>query len=98
MNPMIEEQLIYFYDSGYDRSHPNTNGQERMAHTLMYQLLSLPASFWQLDIHFFVFLEEFVYLGEPPMFRYELEELKKCSNGKLMLFEHFFISSYLLKE
>ncbi len=26
------------------------------------------------------------------------EELKKCSNGKLMLFEHFFISSYLLKE
>ena len=45
MNPMIEEQLIYFYDSGYDRLHPNTNGQERMAHTLMYQLLSLPASF-----------------------------------------------------
>ena len=37
MNPMIEEQLIYFYDSGYDRLHPNTNGQERMAHTLMYQ-------------------------------------------------------------
>ena len=45
MNPMIEEQLIYFYDSGYDRLHHNTNGQERMAHTLMYQLLSLPASF-----------------------------------------------------
>ena len=44
MNPMIEEQLIYFYDSGYDRLHPNTNGQERMSHTLMYQLLSLPAS------------------------------------------------------
>jgi len=51
-----------------------------------------------LDIHFFVFLEEFVYWGEPSMFRYEFEELKKCSNGKLMLFEHFFISSYLLKE
>ena len=26
------------------------------------------------------------------------EELKKCSSGKLMLFEHLFISSYLLKE
>lgn len=24
MNPMIEEQLIYFYDSGFDRLHPNT--------------------------------------------------------------------------
>jgi hypothetical protein len=46
----------------------------------------------------FAFLEEFVYWGEPSMFRYEFEELKKCSNGKLMLFEHFFISSYLLKE
>lgn len=45
MNPMIEEQLVYFYDPGYDRLHPNTNGQERMARTLMYQLLSLPAAF-----------------------------------------------------
>ena len=42
MNPMIEEQLIYFYDSGFDRLHPNTKGQERMARTLMYQLLALP--------------------------------------------------------
>lgn len=45
MNPMIEEQLIYFHDSSFDRLHPNTTGQERMAHTLMYQLLSLPAVF-----------------------------------------------------
>lgn len=45
MNPMIEEQLIYFYDPGYDRLHPNTQGQERMARTLMYQLLALPAVF-----------------------------------------------------
>lgn len=45
MNPMVEEQLIYFYDSGYDRLHPNTKGQERMARTLMYQLLALPAEF-----------------------------------------------------
>ena len=35
-----------------------------------------------------------------PLFEdhYEFEELKKCSSGKLMLFEHLFISSYLLKE
>lgn len=45
MNPMVEEQLIYFYDSGFDRLHPNTTGQERMAQTLMYQLLALPPVF-----------------------------------------------------
>lgn len=45
MNPMIEEQLIYFNDPAFDRLHPNTNGQERMARTLMYQLLTLPAVF-----------------------------------------------------
>lgn len=45
LNPMIEEQLIYFYDSGSDRLHPGTKGQERMARTLMYQLLALPVSF-----------------------------------------------------
>ena len=45
LNPMIEEQLIYFYDSGFDRLHPNTKGQERMARTLMYQLLTLPVAF-----------------------------------------------------
>lgn len=42
MNPMVEEQLVYFYDSGFDRLHPNTKGHERMARTLMYQLLALP--------------------------------------------------------
>ena len=45
LNSMIEEQLIYFYDSGFDRLHPNTKGQERMARTLMYQLLTLPVAF-----------------------------------------------------
>lgn len=45
MNPMIEEQLIYFYDTGYDRLHPNSKGQERMARTLRYQLLALPVAF-----------------------------------------------------
>ncbi len=42
MNPMVEEQLIYFYDASFDRLHPSTQGQERMAKTLMYQLLTLP--------------------------------------------------------
>lgn len=45
LNPMIEEQLIYFYDPLLDRLHPSTKGQERMARTLMYQLLFLPAVF-----------------------------------------------------
>ena len=42
LNPMIEEQLIYFNDAGFDRLHPSTKGQQRMARTLMYQLLTLP--------------------------------------------------------
>lgn len=45
INPMVEEQLIYLNDAGFDRLHPNTNGQERMAKTLMYQLLGLPGRF-----------------------------------------------------
>ncbi len=45
LNPMVEEQLIYFFDAETDRLHPSTLGQERMAATLMYQLLALPAAF-----------------------------------------------------
>ena len=45
MSSRMKEQLIYFYDAGYDRLHPDTKGQERMARTLMYQLLALPATF-----------------------------------------------------
>lgn len=45
LNPMVEEQLIYFHDAGFDRLHPNSKGQERMASTLMYQLLALPVQF-----------------------------------------------------
>ena len=45
LNPMVEEQLIYFNDKEYDRLHPNTKGQIRMARTLMYQLLTLPVEF-----------------------------------------------------
>jgi len=42
MNPMVEEQLIYFHDPSFDRLHLNTKGQERLARTLMFQLLALP--------------------------------------------------------
>lgn len=42
MNPMIEEQLEYFHDKSYDRLHLSSKGQERLAQTLMYQLLTLP--------------------------------------------------------
>lgn len=45
LNPMIEEQLVYFHDAGFDRLHPSTEGQERMAQTLMYQLLMYPVAF-----------------------------------------------------
>lgn len=45
LNPMVEEQLIYFYDAGFDRLHPSTKGHERMARTLVQQLLTLPATF-----------------------------------------------------
>lgn len=42
LNPMVEEQLFYFHDPSYDRLHPSTSGQKRMARTLMQQLLTLP--------------------------------------------------------
>ncbi len=45
INPMVEEQLIYLWNASFDRLHPNTLGQQRMARTLMYQLLTLPVSF-----------------------------------------------------
>lgn len=45
LNPMVEEQVQYFYDSGYDRLHPNTKGQERIAKSLLYQLIQYPCVF-----------------------------------------------------
>lgn len=42
INPMVEEQVMYFYDSGFDRLHPNSRGQERIARTLFYQLTLYP--------------------------------------------------------
>lgn len=45
MNPMVEEQVMYFYDSDYDRLHPNSKGQERIAKSLFYQLILFPCNF-----------------------------------------------------
>lgn len=44
LNPMVEEQVMYFYDSGYDRLHPNTKGQERIARSLFHQLILYPCT------------------------------------------------------
>lgn len=44
LNPMIAEQQSYFHNQA-DLLHPSTSGQERMARTLMYQLLALPVGF-----------------------------------------------------
>lgn len=45
LNPMVDEQLPLFRDPSYDRLHPNTQGHERIARTLYYQLLALPCLF-----------------------------------------------------
>lgn len=45
INPMVEEQVMYFSNSETDRLHPNAEGHKRLAKTLMYQLLTLPCSF-----------------------------------------------------
>lgn len=42
LNPMVEEQLVYFQHFEKDRLHPNTKGQQRMALTLVQQLLTIP--------------------------------------------------------
>lgn len=43
--PMIDEHAAYFHNADTDRLHPNDAGHERMARTLMYQLLTLPCTF-----------------------------------------------------
>lgn len=45
LNPMVKEQEVYFTDPVKDLLHPSTKGQERMARTLVYQLMALPATF-----------------------------------------------------
>lgn len=42
LNPMIEEQLVYFKNRDTDRLHPNSAGHERIARTLMQQLWLYP--------------------------------------------------------
>lgn len=43
--PLIAAHGQYFKDSKTDLLHPNDKGQQRMARTLMYQLLTLPCVF-----------------------------------------------------
>ena len=43
--PLISEHGRYFHDAQTDLLHPNDLGQQRMARTLMYQLLTLPCVF-----------------------------------------------------
>lgn len=40
--PMMDEHAQYFKSATNDRLHPNDKGHERLARTLMYQLLALP--------------------------------------------------------
>ena len=43
--PLENEHAIYFANPETDLLHPNDKGQERMARTLYYQLLTLPCTF-----------------------------------------------------
>ena len=43
--PVMDEHASFFKDADTDRLHPNDKGHERMAKTLMYQLLALPCNF-----------------------------------------------------
>ena len=43
--PMADAHAQYFHKADTDRLHPNDRGHERMARTLMYQLLALPCTF-----------------------------------------------------
>ncbi len=45
LNPLHDTDTIYFHNAASDRLHPNANGHYRLAKTIQYQLLSLPASF-----------------------------------------------------
>ena len=43
--PMADAHAQYFNKADTDRLHPNDKGHERIARTLMYQLISLPCTF-----------------------------------------------------
>ncbi len=72
MNPMIEEQLIYFYDSGvYLLSQSQTASNERTVHRLINYFLSLHHSdSWTFIFFFFSF--SLCFFGSPSLFRCEL--------------------------
>ena len=40
--PLMDEMALYFKNADNDRLHPNDAGHERMAKTIMQQLLALP--------------------------------------------------------
>ena len=40
--PLMDEMAQYFKNAENDRLHPNDDGHERMAKTIMQQLISLP--------------------------------------------------------
>lgn len=43
--PLMDEHVPYYNNGDTDRLHPNNLGHERLARTLMYQLLALPCQF-----------------------------------------------------
>ena len=43
--PLMDEHVVYFNNGATDRLHPNDAGHERLARTLMYQLMALPCAF-----------------------------------------------------
>ena len=43
--PLTESHGEFFHDSATDRLHPGDAGHKRIADTMMYQMLSLPATF-----------------------------------------------------
>jgi hypothetical protein len=43
--PMADAQAQYFHDKETDRLHPNALGDYRLAKTIQYRLLALPAGF-----------------------------------------------------
>ena len=43
--PVNDAYAQFFHDADTDRLHPNAAGHDRIAKTLMYQLLSLPSTF-----------------------------------------------------
>lgn len=45
LNPLLSVHGQFFHDSQSDRLHPNIHGHQRIAQTLQYQMLALPATF-----------------------------------------------------